>query len=146
MSPERLTQLVESLLSMHMTLGSIPIIWAGCDAARPLSQHAGESQGKRIRDSRSSSITRFEANLGFMRSILKEKEMGRGVFLCQKQNKRNNTKVRLPHFKSFKVAHCLGTNCTPQRGQLLSTLESSCIRFHHPALLKDTVPVMPPVH
>lgn len=63
----------------------------------------------------------------------------------QKQNKRNNINVRLPHFKSFKAAY-FQEPIAVLRGDNVSTLECSCIRSQNPALLKDTVPAMPLVH
>lgn len=63
---------------------------------------------QRIRDSRSSSIMKFEANLRCMAG-------GGG----SKQNKRNNINIRLPQLQIIQGCLLPGTNCSPQRGQRL---------------------------
>lgn len=139
-------QLVECLLSMQVILGSIPINWVGMT----LRTHYLSTQvrgGARAPDSRSPSITRFEANLGFMRTILKEKETvcvrggggaGRGWGGAKSKTK-GTTKVRLPHFESFTTAHYLGTQSTVLRGDNLSLPWSlPSLDPITPALLKDS--------
>lgn len=62
-----------------------------------------------------------------------------------KAKQKEQHKRQTPHFKSFKAAY-FQEPIAVLRGDNVSTLECSCIRSQHPALLKDTVPAMPLVY
>lgn len=99
-----MAQLVECLVSLHSRFSSHQMGRVWCCTPTISAQ---VSQVKRIRDSRSSSIMRFEANL---------RCMGRGGSKAKQteQHKRQTPPLQI-------VQGCLlpGTNCSPQRGQRL---------------------------